>query len=229
MGKRKKILKNNEDIEKYNSFIRSLTAYRPEILEKSPSSPAEIYEYYSYVDSLYVWLKNAYNDDLCVLCNEMRAILGHLSEYSPSNEDKRNNLGKAYGHLRRLSIDTLKILCNGFDKEFDEWITKHTPYDYSSIDDKYLPTYITLYYKAHNMYIAAQKAENLGSDRGNNIIKKYHDAAQAYGELYSHHTNERRYAIEKTTRRFKINKCAWILSTAILAILSILGGFFIKG
>lgn len=223
MGKRKKILKNNESKEKYKSYISALNKYNPEKLEKSPSNPTEIYKYYSCVDSLYIWLKNAYNDDICVLCNEMRAVLGHLSEYNPNTEESKNNLGKAYGHFRRLSIDILKIICNGFDKEFDEWIRKHTAYDYRNIDAEYLPTYITLYYEAHNEYIKAQKSENLGSDKENDIIIKYFKVADLFGKLYDHHVNDRRFDIEKITRRLKRNKYAVIICATVITILSILG------
>lgn len=223
MGKRKKILKNNESKDKYNSYTNALSAYHPEKLEESPSNPSEIYKYYSCIDSLYVWLKNAYNDDICVLCNEMRAVLGHLSEYNPDTEERKNNLGKAYGHFRRLSIDTLKIICNGFDKEFDEWIRKHTAYDYRNIDAEYLPTYITLYYEAHDKYIEAQKSENLGSDKDNDIIKKYCDVATKFGKLYEHHVNDRRTDIEKITRRLKRNKYAVIASTVVITVISVVG------
>ena len=223
MAKSKKILKNNESKEKYSSYISALSTYNPEKLEETPSNPNDIYKYYSCIDNLYIWLKNAYDDDICVLCNEMRAILGHLSEYDPYTEKIKSNLGKAYGHFRRLSIDTLKIICNGFDKEFDEWIRKHTSYDYRNIDAEYLPTYIALYYKAHNKYIEAQKSENLGSDKDNDIIKKYCDVANAFGKLYEHHVDDRRFEIEKITRRFKRNKFAVIVSTIAITVISILG------
>ena len=201
----------------------ALNAYCPEKLEVDPSNQSEIYEYYTCIDRLYIWLKNAYNDDICVLCNEMRAILGHLSEYNPNTENKKKNLEKAYGHFRRLSIDILKIICNGFDKEFDEWIRKHTAYDYRNVDAQYLPTYISLYYEAHGKYIEAQKSENLGSDKDNHIIKKYCDVAAIFGKLYKHHVDDRRFDIEKITRRFKKNKYAVIVSTIVLTIISILG------
>jgi len=219
---RKKIVDDNT-AENYNRFMSALNSYMPEKLEVEPTAPHKIYEYYSCVDGLYIWLKNAYNDDICVLCNEIRAVMGHLSEYDKSTEDSKKNLGKAYGHFRRLSIDTLKILCNGFDQEFDEWISKHAHYDYRNIDKDYFPEYITLYYKAHKAYIDAQKLENLGSDKDNNIIKKYHDVAVLYGELYKHHVDDRRRKIELITYRFKFNRIVWTVCTFFLMVLSILG------
>lgn len=214
-----KFLKNNCDKENYEILEKALKEYNPEILEKKPTKPNEIYQSYVHIDQMFVWLKNAYQDDLCVLGNEMRAILGHLSEYGEDEE----NLEKAYGHLRRLSIDTLKIVCNAFDKEFDEWIKKHSQYDYRGIDSKYFPQYVKLYNCAHRAYIEVQKDENLGSDRKNNIIVKYHTVGRLYGALYRHHVDERRIKIEKITRRFKINRVIVVVSTVILTTLSILG------
>ena len=115
MQKKKNISLSTESQKSYSA---ALLSYHPAQLEKEPTTPTQIYEYYSYVDKLYVWLKNAYKDDLCVLCNEMRAIIGHLAEYNESTESTCHNLSKAYGHIRRLSIDTLKVACNGFDLEF---------------------------------------------------------------------------------------------------------------
>lgn len=211
--------------ESHGNYNVALLNYHPELLENEATTPTQIYEYYSYVDKLYVWLKNAYDDNLCVLCNEMRAITGHLAEYNENTEGKCHNLAKAYGHSRRLSIDTLKIACNGFDLEFDKWIRKHSCYDCRNIDAEYLPKYIELYYIAHNKYLEAQKAENLGSDRGNNIIQKYYDVAVAYCDLYELHVKKERYDIEKNSRRLRNRKLGWIIGTSVIAILSCIGMF----
>ena len=221
MSRRKVFLKTNASKEKYDAYIKALNAYNPNKLEENPQNPSQIYEYYSYVDELYVWLKKAYSDDICVVCNEMRAILGHLAEYDPSNENNKNNLGKAYGHFRRLSIDTLKIICTSFDKEFDVWIRKHAMYDYRGIDADFFPKYVTLYHEAHRAYIDAQKSENLGSDRENKIIVKYYNVAKLYGEVYKHHVNERRLYIEKITQRFKVSKVVWVIATLLLTLISV--------
>lgn len=226
MGKRRKSLKGNLLQKKFNAFQQALNRYQPDLLEISPQTPNEIYLDYAHIDNMYIWLKNAYNDDLCVLCNEIRAILGHLSEYDPTNDKCKENLQKAYGHLRRLSIDTLKILCNGLDEFFDRWIRKHAYYDYSNTDNEYFPKYVTLYNTAHQAYIEVQQAENLGSDRGNNIIKLYHDAAKKYGLLYKYHLNDRRMKIEKTTLMLNVNKILWIVCTSLLVILSVLGSIY---
>lgn len=223
MNKRKMLLKGKLLQKKFDMFQKALDNYQPDILEIPPKMPNEIYCYYAHIDNMYVWLKNAYNDDLCVLCNEIRSILGHLSEYDLRDEKDKDNLQKAYGHFRRLSIDTLKILCNGLHEFFDRWIRKHAYYDYSNVDSEYFQKYVILYNKAHKAYIDVQKVENLGSDRNNRIIKKYHEAACQYGALYAYHDNDRRIRIEKTTARFRINKMIWVICTFLLVVLSVLG------
>ena len=110
--------------EAYEEFRKALEAFDAEALEEEVTCPSDIYRYYGFIDRMYVWLKNAYESDLQSLENEMRAILGHMSEYSLDE----SNLQKAYGHIRRLSTDTLKILCNGLDLEFEEWILKHASF-----------------------------------------------------------------------------------------------------
>lgn len=225
MNKGKAFLKDNAQKEKFKNFENALSVYNPDMLEISPKTPNQIYQYYLCVDEMYVWLKNAYKDNLCVLCNEMRAILGHLSEYNVLSEPKKNNLGKAYGHLRRLSVDTLKTLCDAFDKVFILWINKHARYDYRNIDGEYFPKYVELYNCAHKEYLKVQKLENLGSDRDNNIIKKYYEVAQLYYQVYVHHMNDRRKRIERITRKFKINNLLWVSSTLVISILSIWSAF----
>lgn len=225
MTKGKAFLKDNKQKEKFKNFENALSAYNPDRLEVTPKKPNEIYQYYICVDEMYVWLKNAYEDDLCVLCNEMRAILGHLSEYKIENEPQKKNMDKAYGHLRRLSIDTLKTLCDAFDKAFDLWINKHAHYDYRNIDNEYFPQYVKLFNEAHYAYLDAQKVENLGSDRENNIIKKYYKVAELYYRLYAHHMDDRRIRIEKITRRFKVNNVIWMSCTLVISILSICSAF----
>lgn len=221
MKKGKAFLKDTKQKEKFNNFENALSAFDPRMLEMTPKTPNEIYQYYACIDEMYVWLKNAYEDNLCVLCNEMRAILGHLSEYNVENETRKKNLDKAYGHLRRLSIDTLKTLCDAFDKVFDLWINRHARYDYRNIDNEFFPQYVSLYNEAHYAYLNVQQIENLGSDRDNNIIEKYYDVAKLYHRLYVHHMDDRRVRIEKITRRFKINNITLISCTIVISILSI--------
>ncbi len=76
-----KELKKEYYINNYDSLCEALTAFNAVAIEKEPLDEKELYLYYTYVDKLIVWLKNAYKDNLYVLCNEIRAVLGHLSEY----------------------------------------------------------------------------------------------------------------------------------------------------
>lgn len=224
----KKKLSRQLSVNNFEKLETALNQFNPSLLETTPPSPKDIYKYYVCIDNLYIWLKNSYNDDLCVLCNEIRAILGHLSEYNIDDEDKKRNLNKAYGHLRRLSIDSLKILCNGLDQVFDEWIQKHVRYDYSNKDNSFLPQYIEKYYSAHYAYLQVQMDENLGSDQNNKIIEKYHNAAKEYLSLYAFHKSKRRLKIERASRVFNLNKIAYIIALIIITVISVIGEFFIK-
>lgn len=217
--KQKKIKKLSAD--KFDRLKEAIDKFCANKLEYPPFKAKDIYTNYTYVDALYVWLKDAYNDDMCVLCNEMRAVLGHLAEYDEEDDDKKRNLTKAYGHLRRLGIDSLKILCNGLDEIFEKWIFKYSKYDYSNIDNEYLPKYIKKYYIAHNEYLQVQKAEKLGSDRENAIIVKYHEAAKKYLDLYELHIYDRRTRIERRTLGFKFNNIIIFGLSLILCLLSI--------
>lgn len=205
--------------EAYSEFQEALAAYKPVLLETTVTMPMEIYGYYSTIDKLYVWLKNAYHSDLQSVENEMRATLGHMSEY----ELDHDNLSKAYGHIRRMSIDVLKILCNGFDQEFEEWIITHAAFDYNKHDNLYMPKYVELYNVAHQKYLYAQQKENLGSNKNNNIIEVYYDAANAYKELYEYHINDRRKKIHKHYRKMVWQRRLWICATVIVTAISIIG------
>ena len=205
--------------ETFKDFQVALDSFQPDLLEKKVTKPLEIYIYYTKIDKLYVWLKNAYNANLQSVENEMRATLGHMSEY----EQDRDNLQKAYGHIRRMGIDVLKILCNGFEQEFEEWIITHAAFDYNSHDNLYMPQYVKMYNEAHNQYLYAQQKENLGSNRNNNIIGEYYKAAELYGVLYQYHLNGRREKIHKHYVVMIWQRRLWVLATSVVAVISVIG------
>lgn len=212
--------KVNQGFEKFQESIQNFNALQ---LEIEPKTPSQIYRYYQYIDKLYIWIKKAYCNDLSVLNNEMRAILGHLSEYNALHDAPTQNLTKAYGHLRRLSIDTLKITCNGLDLFFQEWINKYSHYDFRDTDGQYMPRYMKLYYSAHRQYMKVQKIESNGSDRQHHIIKEYYEVVKLYQILYQYHLNARRRKIERRVRLIQISQFFCIGGISFLAILSIAG------
>lgn len=220
MKKTKSIANRDE----FNNFKDALNSFQPSILENEVTAPNDIYYYYSKIDKLYVWLKNAYNSDLQSVENEMRAALGHMSEY----ESDHGNLQKAYGHIRRIGIDVLKILCNGFDQEFEEWINTHAAFEYSSHDNLYMPQYVKMYNEAHQKYLYAQQKENLGSNKNNRIIEKYYEAAESYGMLYEYHLNERRLKIHNRYCKNLWLQRLWVMSTLVLTTISVIG-YLISG
>lgn len=203
----------------YKEFEISLNAFQPETLEIPITKPEQIYVYYNSIESLYTWLRNAYGSDLQSIENEIRATLGHMSEYESDHE----NLQKAYGHIRRMAIDVLKILCNGLDKEFEEWIITHAEFDYNTQDNLYMPMYVKMYNQARKEYLDAQMKENMGSNRNNHIIEKYYKAAKSYGKLYEYHINKRRIKIHRYYIRMLWQRRLWIASTSAVTIISIIG------
>ena len=208
-------------LQDYEYLKDALKNYNPSLLDNNPNDIKTMYSYYTYIDDVYTWLRCAYDEDLPVLCNEMRAILGHISEYDSTNDVKKKNLDKAYSHLRRLGIDNLKILCNGLDQNFDEWIQKYAKFDFRNIDNTFLPEYIKLYHEAHDSYLEVQQAENLGSDRDNCIIEKYHRVALKYLQLFEHHIQDRRARIERTAFLFRLNTCLCTLATVFFTLISV--------
>ena len=215
MGKTKSIA----DSDTYSEFETSLKAFQPETLEIPVTTPGQIYAYYSKIEGLYTWLRNAYDSDLQSIENEIRATMGHMSEYESDHE----NLQKAYGHIRRMAIDVLKILCNGFDKEFEEWIITHAEFDYNTQDNLYIPMYVKMYNQARQEYLDAQMKENMGSNRSNHIIEKYYKAAELYGKLYEYHINKRRDKIHRYYIRMVWQRRLWIVSTIMVTSISIIG------
>ena len=104
--------------------------------------------------------------------NEIRAILGHLSQYRMSNYNiDKNDLRKAYGHFRRLNLDLLKILCDIFNKNLYKILTQQYKYDLRNVKDDYLVNFDKKYITARRLYLKAQREESSGSDRNkHNII-----------------------------------------------------------
>ncbi len=106
------------------------------------------------------------------------------------------------------------MLCNGLDRIFSKWISKHAQYDYSEVDNRFFPEYVKKYYNAHNKYIDAQKKENLGSDRKNKIIEEYYNVVLAYKDVYEMHVQPRAKKIETTARNKKM--AVWVSTGFIL-------------
>lgn len=206
----------------YSTYISEietdlLEKYDPEVIDHEPSTLIELMQaYILYTDTLYQYLRIICSTYYDSLNNEIRAILGHLSEYRINNIGTKIELDKAYGHFRRFNLDALKILCDEFDRSFLIILKKQYKYDYRSSCLNYLNEFAMLYFKARNFYINAQQGESVGSDRGkHNVIASYYKAAKEYILL-------KRY-YEKHKKEVLISKWKSIIKTIILSAMTLFG------
>ncbi len=164
-----------------------LKKYDFEIVNQVPFSEKELMVFYeNYTDPLLTEARRLTNDNIFVLGNEMRAMLGHLADYR-QNLQYRKNLKDAYGHFRRLNVDAFKIICDEADKSLLRYLKKHVHYDFRNVNSSFLFEYSQKYFKAKSLYLKAQVAERTGSDRASgNVIMMYYDATCAYAELLSY-------------------------------------------
>lgn len=169
------------DIETLEDFI--LNKYNCETLNTDPSSDSDLLiAYIKNTDYIHQYLRATVDDFFYSSTNELRAALGHLAEFVIQDGSlSGENLNSAYGHLRRLNIDGLKLLCDEFDKELSVNLKKQYGYDYRDVSKDYLKEYGEKYFKAKKLYREAQQKESVGCDRKkHNVIKLYYDAAKEY-------------------------------------------------
>ena len=196
------IMSNENELE--NLFLNT---YDAKNLNVSPKNKTELLEkYQKYTELLYQYLRTVSGDFIFPVNNEIRAMLGHLSEYVESDEKKDKELQRAYGHLRRINLDALKIICDDFDKFFSKKMKKIYKYDYRDTLKSFLKIYAEKYFTAKNKYIDAQTKESVGSDsekenddktgEEHNVILLYFDAAKEYIELKQYYEKYRKDIIK---------------------------------
>ena len=165
-------------------LLAALVTFSPDLVNSQPNTEKDLMDLYlRFTDPIVMYARVMNEDTVFVLGNEARALLGHLADYRqiPNN---RKNLSDAYGHFRRLNLDTFKIICDELDAFHFNYLEKHYHYDYRGVNQDFLPTYAKKYFSAQNAYLTAQTTERTGSDRcSNNIIAKYHYAAKEYADL----------------------------------------------
>lgn len=165
-------------------LIDALNSYDCVAVNSLPSTEKELYDYYvNNTDPVISWARKITDDNIFVLGNEIRAMFGHLADYR-QDPTRKKNLENAYGHFRRLNIDTFKILCDEFDKFFLIQLKKYYHLDLRNIDRNYLEDFSNEYFNAKDAYIEAQQKEHVGSDMHENIILLYHKAASCYAKVY---------------------------------------------
>ena len=187
-----------------------LTKFDACAVDTPPSTEAELYQCYcDNTDYLYQYLRKVVGNWLFALSNEIRAMLGHMSDYRVSPGKKREkNLDKAYGHFRRLTLDAFKVLCDEFDKSLSRQMRQQYSYDYRDEYKNYLGDFAQQYVIAKQEYLAAQCLEKLGSDRDeHNIFELYYGAACKYIKLKQFY-QQNKACILKVQHKAKFKKYA---------------------
>lgn len=182
----------------YQDLKDALDSYDTNIVNTVPNTAKELLRYFEcYSDPVISIARKINNDNVFTLGNEVRAMLGHIADYYSDSNNKKN-LRDAYGHFRRINIDSFKILCNMLDKQLLKYMDSHIHYDFRGVNTEFLKKYSTQYFSAKQMYLDAQLKERTGSDiSGDNIILKYYNATKAYSELVEY-LEKNKTGIDKT-------------------------------
>ena len=204
MGMRKKTINILKEVNG-TDVMTMLEAYDAEAVNRIPFTEKELHKMYvDYADPIICCARKLAQDNIFPLGNEVRAMFGHISDYR-INPTHKKNLEDAYGHFRRLNIDTFKILCDEFDKVFLKYLQKHYHYDFREVHSTFLCDYSKMYFEAKNTYLKAQLSEHVGSDRlEGNIIQLYHSAAQKYVKLLLYF-QEQHKGLEREKWKFILN------------------------
>ena len=201
-----------------------LEDFDSKLLNEKPFTEKDLYLYYAlYSDIIVQYLRLTVSNELRPLANEVRAVLGHLTEQNTDSHVDQRELEKAYGHMRRLTLDAFKILCDEYDGFFVKTMMKQYHYNFNSVNVGYLQKYSTLYIEANRAYTTAQQFEKTGSDSTSkdNIIRLYHIAAKKYIELKQLYFKNKK-EINKVRLKTKILIGATVGSFAFSTIVSVL-------
>lgn len=172
-----------------------LKDFDADAINQKPQTEKELYQYYAqYTDILVQYLRLKVTSILRPLTNEVRALFGHLTDQNTEEQIDHRELEKAYGHFRRLTLDSFKILCDEYDNFLSQKMASQYRYNFNSVNVNYLKDYSSMYISAKEAYIIAQQAEKTGSDSTGeeNVIKLYHTACKKYIELKRHYCNNKK-------------------------------------
>lgn len=193
-----------------------------------PDTEKELFSYYK---DIYIYLYNYYEaligDVSFVLSNEIRAFYGHIIEYRVAEQnDERDiiNLNKAYGHFRRLNLDTFKLLCDEYDKFFIQYLNSRSKYNYNDVKYNFLKNYSIMYLEARKKYLEAQNSERLGSNSPNNVYKLYFEALKKYSKLRECYS-EYHKRIDRKRRWIIVGKVFSLCTSLACSIASVISFF----
>lgn len=198
----------NIDFGKYQELVEK---YNPDIINICPKSADELYGYYrSYTRVLLDCVFEEIKTLPYVLTNEIRAMVGHLSEHNIKIDLSNYELQKAYGHFRRLNLDAMKILCDELDKGFSDFISKSHKYPYYKVEEGFMASYVKCYFEARKLFLEAQFSEGVGSNYKVNVYETYFKAVKKYIEL-------QKYYLDNFNEIKKIRRKTIIKQTVALA------------
>lgn len=211
---------DNLFIEELENKIISDYADKAEGLDTKPMTESQLLGMYdSYTLPLYEYLDRLFGFPYAI-CNEIRAMLGHLSQYNSDKQSNRNELEKAYGHFRRVNLDSLKVICDEFDRSLSYSWNKDTKYDFRDFQRDYIEEVGNRLICARKSYLEAQESESVGSDSGvHNVFQLYYEAAVNYIELKQYYIKCKRNKYYKKVKRGTIIKH---VSTIILTLYGII-------
>ena len=220
MKQRKTI--NKISSEQLKELVDFLNSYDCDIVNQKPCDENVFWDMlFNYTISLYNYTRNCFDSQVFAVANEIRALLGHMSDYAMSLGKDRRNFEKAYGHFRRINLDLLKILCDEFDKAIALFIDQCYKFDLRNVDSKFLETLLTNYVKAKEAYIDAQKNERVGSDSDQNIIELYFTAAKGYGDTLLYYIKNKDI-VKKAIKKARIKSGCSIAYYVVSAIVGVL-------
>ena len=208
----------NTDIGKYQELVEQ---YDPKIINICPKSADELYGYYrAYTQILLDCVFEEIETLPYVLTNEIRAMVGHLSEHNTRIDLSNYELQKAYGHFRRLNLDAMKILCDEFDKGFSNFISKSHKYPYYKVEEGFMASYAKCYFEARQLFLEAQFSEGVGSNYKANVYETYFNAVKKYIELQKYYLDNLKEIrkIRRVTIIKKVVALAWSLANIAVSL-----------
>lgn len=175
---------DNLSIEKLENKIVSDYTDKARELDMKPMTEEQLLSMYAiYTLPLYEYLDELFGFPYAI-GNEIRAMLGHLSQYNSDKRSNRNELEKAYGHFRRVNLDSLKVICDELDRSLSYDWNKDTKYDFREFQKDYIEEFGKRLIYARMRYLEAQESENVGSDSEvHNVFELYYESAVKYIEL----------------------------------------------
>lgn len=213
------------NIEELENTIVSDYSDKARELDTKPMTEQQLLRMYAdYTLPLYEYLDRLF-DFPYAICNEIRAMLGHLSQYNSDKQSNRIELEKAYGHFRRVNLDSLKVICDELDRSLSyNWI-KDTKYDFRDYQNNYIKEFGERLICARNRYLEAQKSESVGSDSGiHNVFNLYYESAVMYIKLkqyYLKHICDKDY--KKIKKGTVIKRFLTIILTLYGIIVTVIG------